>query len=405
VRHPQLAEYFTTALQTQLPDRYPIFVEIATGAGVEALPWETLCSPAGDFLSLDDRWTLTRIVEAAGLSRSLGHLTPPLRIAAVLSCLNVPAAGEWQALQDAMAAVPTLGVEMLVIVSEQELYDAISKTAAAQPGAAGQPGAAPAIRVELVPADLPRLQHMVSDFRPHILHLFCHGSAQGSPHLQLAVKSDWLVGAPEKSLLVEAREIRDFTSRTDDVPWLVVLNCCESAAAGSNDLQSLTLNLVYEGGVPAVVGMREPVSSADASVFTLTFYQGLFAALQARANNAALAADPLDWAQLVAPARAQLARRHPGLPLSQAAASTKEWTLPVVYAQPAPFTIKVDPAVPPDGGAVGRPPDQGPTNRAARLEIEALNALLLQLPPSAPAALRTEAENRIAVLTEQLQRQ
>jgi hypothetical protein len=97
VRHPEVADTLAAALRTDHAERYPIFVEIATGAGVETLPWEAMCSPAGDFLGLDERFALGRIVERAGLARPFWQFQPPLRIAAVLSCLNVPAAGEWAA--------------------------------------------------------------------------------------------------------------------------------------------------------------------------------------------------------------------------------------------------------------------------------------------------------------------
>jgi hypothetical protein len=68
------------------------------------------------------------------------------------------------------------------------------------------------------------------------------------------------------------------TAATGDRPWLVVLNACESAATGDSGAQSVAVALVYDG-VPAVVGMREPVVSSDAACFTRSFYSTLVATL------------------------------------------------------------------------------------------------------------------------------
>jgi hypothetical protein len=407
VMHPELAQYLATALQTQLPQRFPIFVEIATGSGVEALPWETLCTPDGNFLGLDERWSIGRIVDGPATATPYWHLSPPLRIAAVLSCLGVPAADEWRALMNAVASAPALDVQLLVVVSEEQLYDQIK--------AEIDGGKAPGALVEFVPAEPEELQSMVRAFRPHLLHFFCHGSADGSPHLQIAVKSDWVVGAPNDSLLLEAREIRDFTAPTNDPPWAVVLNCCESAMAGSaQDLQSLALRLVYDGGVPAVVGMREPVLSDDASLFANAFYSRLLGDLATYVTGGTAAADSsvggkddngsIDWAQLVVSARTKLAKKNKGLTLSQAAASTKQWTLPVVYVRPAPFAVHLVTAPAP---AADKPVTRGlPTKvqspHAVRLQIEAWRGLLAQLPPDAPEDLKNDIEAQLTELTSQV---
>lgn len=394
VKHPELKDYLTTALQVQTPDRYPIFVEIATGSGIESLPWETLCSPAGEFVGLDERWGLGRIVDSPAPVSQFHMFTPPLRIAAVLSCLGIPAADELRALRSATCAAPGLQIELLVIVSEEHLYDSIRAEINA--------GTAPGVRVELIPGQLGRLQRAVTAFKPHVLHFFCHGSTQDGPHIQLAVKSDWVLGTAANSLRIEARQIRDFTARTDDLPWLIVLNCCESAAAGAmQDLQSLALRLVYDGAAPAVVGMREPVLSDDANLLTEAFYWRLLSELssftagtQAHGQDA----EPLNWAQLVVEARTRLAGKHKNLTPSQAAASTREWTLPVVYMRPTPFTIRPLPAA-----AQAIQPLTEAEQRSARLEIEALQSLLITLPPGQAGALRDEAEQRIAFLKSRLE--
>ena len=66
-------------------------------------------------------------------------------------------------------------------------------------------GTAPELaRVELIPTELSALQSTISDFGPHVLHFFCHGSLEGSPHVALALKSDWQAANPTSGLLAEA---------------------------------------------------------------------------------------------------------------------------------------------------------------------------------------------------------
>ena len=81
-----LSQFLTTALQVQQPERYPVFVEFTT-PGAETLPWEMLCSPSGDFLGLDERWAVGRLIDTLSTLQPVWQITPPLRIAAVLSCL------------------------------------------------------------------------------------------------------------------------------------------------------------------------------------------------------------------------------------------------------------------------------------------------------------------------------
>jgi hypothetical protein len=420
-QNPDIAQYLQTALQTGNGARFPVYVEIATNAGAEALPWEVLCSPGGDFLGLDERWSLARMVQPPGSAAPFYTLEPPVRIAALLSCLGVPADGELAALRESVTSFGPARAQLLVIASEEQLVVDLRKQM--------EDGQAPEIAaVELVPGDLDQLQALVAGFAPHVLHLFCHGSIKGSPHVQLALKSDWK-GAASSGLLLEAGDFRDFTSRTDDLPWLVVLNCCEGAVAGEGaDAHSLALALALEGVAPAVVGMREPVISNTANAVTRGVYGKLMAGLAERMDAADQDVQPVDWALFTVAARDRLARIHEGVPRTQAAASTKEWTLPVLYVRPQEFQLSVLPASPPsptpspppipgapeepagdapEGEPPSPPPPPAPpaddtAERTARLEIEALQAVLATLPADQAGPLRDEATARIAELAGQL---
>ncbi|HST67733.1 MAG TPA: CHAT domain-containing protein, partial [Mycobacteriales bacterium] len=352
---PPLADTFAEALRTQLPERYPLFVEIDSASQVESLPWEALCGADGTFLGLDDRWAIGRIIDAPRPPASPRDLVLPLKVAAVLSALHVPAGQEWQALWDSIGAVPGLPVELLVLASEDELAGTID-TAVAPAGVS--------VTVEQVPDSTEALQQRIRTFNPHVLHFFCHGSAgRRQPYLEVAVRSDW-VTTTKQSLFLEAGQFRDLTERTSDRPWLLVLNCCESAAAGPRDnLQSLALMLVRDAALPAVVGMREPVSSTDASTFTRAFYTALLSEVDGRRTGAVAADEPLNWARYAVRARTTLLDRL-GLPRTEAAESTREWTLPVVYLRPEPFVVTVPAVAAVPAPAEAAPPEAAPPGPA-----------------------------------------
>ena len=401
--HRGIREYLQTALQTTGATRYPVIVEFAD-TSLENLPWEALCSPAGDFLGLDPRWSLARAIEPRTPAAPFYRLTPPVRIAAVLSCLGVPAQGELRALREAAREAGTGKVEILVIASEEQLI--LDLQAERDAGEAQE-----VHDVKVVPTDVPTLQRMIADFKPHVLHFFCHGSAEGK-HILVARKTDWeeqLAGGAS-GLPAEASQFDAFRHAADDLPWLLVLNCCEGAAAeGGAQSRSLALQLAYDGFAPAVVGMREAVVSDTANVLTRTLYSRLLADLATRTEDTDT--KPVDWPALVVSVREALACANEGMPLSQAAACTKEWTLPVLYIRPDEFKLQVmPPARPPLPPTVGPSPDwrgfgtaaTKTAARAARLEIEALQALLAALPPDQASELKDDANRRIAELSVQL---
>jgi hypothetical protein len=180
---------------------------------------------------------------------------------------------------------------------------------------------------------------------------------------------------------------------------LVVLNSCESATAvGPESTQSVALDLIYEGGIPAVIGMREPVRSDDATLFTEAFYDQLFPELASRVAGAGGDGAPVEWARLVVDARTRLVRKHQGL--LSAADSCKEWTLPVVYTRPGSFAVQADappapPPAPPSGVHVAP--------RVLRLTIEAMTGLRAQLAATGDAVLLADVDAQLASFTAQLE--
>jgi hypothetical protein len=153
--------------------------------------------------------------------------------------------------------------------------------------------------------------------------------------------------------------------------------------------------------------MCEPVVSDTANLLTRALYYRL---LREVAERAGQSREPqsLDWARLVVAARDKLARSHKDLAKTEAAASTKEWTLPVLYLRPDTFELVVAPAPPePELTIDARGPQrdrvvEDVAGRAVRLEIGALRSLLDSLPPDQAPALHAEALDRIAQLAARL---
>lgn len=316
------------ALRIAQDQRRPFILELRkVDPSIEHLPWETLYAPDAGFLGLDRRWSVGRRVRS-DQGQPTSVLSAPLRISAVMSCLGIPARGEWEQLADAVESSP-IPVEVAAFVGEPALQRAINESRPSWLwGLEGIPESANDLSARFA-------AHRTAGFTPHILHFFCHGSLEFSPHLQIATKADWGRGdVRQSSLTLEPSEINQLSPPTDR-PWLVVLNSCLGAAPGATAAagsQPLALSLIKEGGYPAVIGMREPVDAADATTFSSCLYPELFTTL------AAVPADrevTPDWSRLLITARRKLSEA-PGVPLSQAAEQRPQWTLPVLYVRYRP---------------------------------------------------------------------
>jgi hypothetical protein len=373
----QVRDILTVALAVQDPERRPIYLNLSDAIAAQALPWEALCTRSGTFLAMQPAWPVARML--SGLRKPLTHRTlePPLRIAAILSCLDVGAEGEWDALRKAVESSGAQ-VRMLLLVSETELHDTIDAMAL------------PWLEVQMVPQEFRDMQALITDFEPHVLHFFCHGLATGGAHLEIATAADILAGTHTSHHRLEARSIRELVQAPKQTPWAIVLNACGSAAldvvatppgsAGDRSpddeiagTHSLAASLVVEQGVPAVVGMREPVIDSDAARFTGAFYAALLTDLAGRieARDRGIT---IDWAAYTVEARADLCRDR-GITPDVAAARFQQWTLPVVVVHPSQFTVDVAGAGPIDSDA---------RDKASRLS-EGSSAILAALPPGTPA--------------------
>lgn len=242
-----------------------------------ALPWELLHRPGvGDSFALSRRTPIVRYLDVARPLREL-PLPSPLRI------LVVPSAPR---------GLPALRIQ-------EELRELVNAWK-------GIPG------VRVVTAESAKLElvrEAVLASPVHVIHFMGHGA------LEEAARGGVLFFEGEQG---EPRPISgsDLTLELKDAGELrlVVLNACETALDGayfspasSAPPESMAAALV-QGGLPAVIAMRSPISDQAALLFSQTIYQRL------------AKGDPVDTA--VTEGRLAI-RRNPG--------GDAEWATPVLF--------------------------------------------------------------------------
>lgn len=332
----------------------------------ERLSWETLCDPTGRFLALDRRWPIARMADSE-VDQPLynADFVPPLRVMALLSAIQRPAAPEWRGLCQAVkdARANGLDTELIVMVGEEPLLTSIRKEIASDNMTW--------VTVAPIPDRVFALDQALTAHKPHILHFYCHGSTtSGVPRVQLATITDWDTDKMAGSLIVKLEELAGFPALK--ATWLVTLNCCEGGKA-ANDLHSVAHTLVA-GGIPAAVGMTEPINAADAHEFASVFYPALLVHLNAALTESKKSQKSVEfeWAPALYPPRTALRDRH-GDPLKH-----RVWTLPVLYVRPEPFSLRYV-------GPAAWASIIDPVNKA---RVDAVAGALRALPPGTPDAVR-----------------
>lgn len=320
--HPQLRVELAQAMQGQAR---AVFLDIRE-ATAESIPWEALCAPSEAFLSLDPRWPVARMVPAVDGASGVRTFRPPLRIALLLSCFGIRAGPEWREIWKVLSKWDG-ELKVLALVSEPGLGNEIQALADHR------------VRVEGMPTTVTEVQEIVSAFAPHIVHLFCHGQADNPPFVDLAVSTDWLPQAVRSPVLMEARQLNGL-SNPENPSWLVVLNCCE-VGGSAEQVHSLARDLVSRGPFAAAIAMREPVEPEDAMIVSSCVYPGLLAAVD-RVIAAGGHDVEFDWATLTVKPRIQICeRRQQGRTFTVTSQSVKQWTLPVLYLRPTPFSVQL----------------------------------------------------------------
>jgi hypothetical protein len=105
----------------------------------------------------------------------------------------------------------------------------------------------------------------------HVLHFIGHGGYDEEADEGLLA----LVGRDGRADFVSANSLADLLMEAASTPRLVVLNSCESGAAGSSDLFAGTAATLVHRGIHAVVAMQFAVSDQAALAFARSFYVAL----------------------------------------------------------------------------------------------------------------------------------
>jgi hypothetical protein len=256
---------------------------------------------------------------------------PPLRIMAILSApgndiaTRVPGKQEWESLlgegADRLDAA-SVSVRLHVLTGEEQLKNTIDKQNLNW------------VSTDWI-VDKDQVFSAIRSFEPHILHFFCHGTTELSPHLQIGSRSDW-VAEKEGSVSISADELRERADPRKMI-WVIVLNACESATH-AKDARSLVNELVGQG-FPAAIGMREKAEAAYAHKFCRLFYRAVVRMLQIIPEGSP--AQEIEWASALYEARTELGAQN-----QEAACACKYWTIPVLYTRPEPFKLRRLPSKP-----------------------------------------------------------
>lgn len=339
--NPNILNVLNSVLMIDPARTEPIYLYLDSAAADE-FPWEVIChGPAAgnrEFLALDPRWPIGRIVGRAKSATTELPYAPPLRMLAVLAATGVTARTEWTAIHDTIRG-SGVDIELLVLLCEKSLKDEID--------ALGDPK----ITTQFV-IDGTRFRQTLTTFRPNLLHFFCHGLGGSFPTLQLATRVDFDANAPIGSVEIQPKDF-SLAGGLRDSLWLVTLNCCEGAKSASSDVEppaagepaaapapaaapvspsqgihSFARSLVELWGFPAVVGMRERIAVTAASRFSRSFYGTMFDRLK---GLLALTASPvsIEWVQMLSQPRSDLI-----------AEGSLPWSLPVLYIRPEEFLIE-----------------------------------------------------------------
>lgn len=352
----------------------------------EELPWEALFDPDDSngpgFFALNYR-PIGRIVDSTRSSTELTRqLETPVRFVAVLSAAGgISAESEWERLY---AAIQASGcpVETHVFLAERALKQKIETHH-------------PGVHVEFI-SERDNLLTAIAALKPHVLHFFCHGSAEFGNYLELATLADMDEGAAVGSILLEARDFEPPDIRKS--LWLTTLNACETAVAGIAAQQGSLARSLIDVGIPVVVAMRERIDADMANIVAGFFYRSLFEKVNELLQlpippAAGLLRCSIEWPDVLSEVRNRLiVERGAPLPPSKAARVRKEWTLPALYARSATALELVR-----HSG-----PMLTPEQRASRAELNSIRKWRAAMHPDTPEGIRAQLDERIAVLEKAL---
>ena len=241
---------------------------------------------------------------------------------AVISAYDIPGqVREWEMIRDAADEVRAAGlpVDVAVLTGDPSVHTQVTSDIAA---------ARPWVSVAGLDTSGAKVLATIRRWQPNILHFFCHGRADSNDQeLELAAASDFGDAAATRgSVTINGDQLAAFGESLDN-PWLLILNCCEGAAASH---ESLSLaHRVVSSAFPAAFAMLEPVDASDAHEFSRAIYVSLLKELgEVRKRLQQGETVRFEWASITHDARDAINSLHSGKSCSQ-----REWALPALYVR------------------------------------------------------------------------
>ncbi len=250
---------------------------------INKLPWETMHGP-DDFLSkLVPRVTIVRCVAGAAKPESVAVASPPRVLFVIGTDLDDP--------------VIRPGAEYMKLVQSLRASNRERRL----------------VTWPLLRATLAKLEAVIADRKPDIVHFICHGryDMNGRCYLELMGEND----SPESVAVYPEALVEALRSGGVALPRVVVLSACHTADVSLARVGQLATPVAAElvrRGVPVVVGMSGRVSDQACRLFTRRFYEALLEG-----------SDPT-----VAAAQGRLAALSEGGSDPRISA---DWTLPAVF--------------------------------------------------------------------------
>ena len=229
------------------------------------LPWEYLCSAAGDYFARSSKTPLVRYLEV-GCGEPLKPVRPPLHVLAALSnpkdVTRLEVDKEWQRLREVTGPLEERGL----------------------------------LRLERLENPTPaRLRNRLRG-PVNVLHFVGHGFFDPSQNLGGLIFENESGG----SQVVTARELAELLQDSRSLR-LVFLNACEGAVSGRSDSFAGVAQGLVQRCVPAVLAMQFPISDPAAIALSREFYSALAdgypidAALSEARKAIQEAGGPLEW--------------------------------------------------------------------------------------------------------------
>ncbi|MCF7789052.1 MAG: tetratricopeptide repeat protein [Prosthecobacter sp.] len=199
------------------------------------LPWELLPSPTSAFLVADGRWAIRRTTRETLATPNLGQVALPLRIL-FAACAPIDQDGLDYEKEEAMLRLAgKLGNKVHLSIAEAATFD--------------------------------ELRNLISELKPHIVHLSGHGIVQDG--------IGYFTFEDEHGLsdLRDARSMAEQLFANRGVRVVFVSGCQSAQAASAGVCQTLTA----AGHVPVALGWGASVADGLATNFASVFYHELAA--------------------------------------------------------------------------------------------------------------------------------